>query len=203
MGWPDVIHALQTSVPIALAAFGAATTALIAVITKISTAIEDGKRAKRAKSVPPIAIAPTQAAAPFAAPPPTDPLMLARVELHSLDAALMGARWREDTLRRTVDDLVKDGDQKTKALVEERELRQRAEVRVQAKDAQIATLENALELARAERDQRQRELDASVSREMAAARELARYKQDVNSGHSTQPVATITPLRPPRSKGKP
>lgn len=80
----------------------------------------------------------------------------------------------------------------------------KAQVQLDAANAKIATLEEALTKCQALLLMRQRELAAAETRAQHAARELAKHKVDSQAGLSTQPAGNITPLRPgPRPKGKP
>jgi small-conductance mechanosensitive channel len=181
------------TVPGALVAFSTGIAALIAAVTKVSTAIEDWKRSKRAKSVPPV-----QHTNPFPVAPSTDPALIAHMQIDMLRTTLKQAEWHMSDLRdelaemrRNMEDVARDQRQTAGAL-------QAAQLKLDAANAKVATLEAALLECQANALQRQRERDAADARALAATRELARCKREAGSSNSTTDGGLVTPLRPPR-----
>ena len=123
---------------------------------------------------------------PFAAPPPTDPYLLRRLDALESQADRR-QEWVESDLRRALAEASTDLAQRTRALLIERERRRTAEVRLAGKEQQLATLEAALTRVTGERDQAELELAAARAREVEAAAAIPPMGEDDKR----------TPLRPP------
>lgn len=140
------------------------------------------KKRKRMEAVPHSTPPPAHHANPYAAPPPTDPALLAR-----LDKLEMRTGWDDE--RRA---LLKSIADKTQELRQCRAARQKLETQLRGKDQQETTLNEALARVTAERDELRRQYEAACTRERAAAAALPPVSD-----------SAITPLRPPGLKGKP
>jgi hypothetical protein len=167
-------------------------TTAVVVPVAVAAWTEWRRRTKAMQSIPP-----TLPAHPFPAAPPTDPAF-AHVQVDLLRNALKQAEWQVSDLRdemalvrRDMAEVAADARRTAAAL-------QAAQLKLDAANARIATLEGALEREQAARVQAEHDRDAADARARAAAAELGRLKAELGSTHSTGPDAIITPLLPGR-----
>lgn len=155
MSWSDVIHALQTSVPAALAALGVTLAAFVEAARRIAKAWRSSQD-KRMQEVPPVA--PQAQPNPFGSPPPTDPTLiaLAGASHQASQAVMQQARFSLDELRKALEQAGKDQGQMSQQIAIKDRLLARLQLELEAESMKRATAMAAV----AERDVRIAALEA-------------------------------------------